>query len=389
MLTLPFSTCSFVADAMDNETTSIISTIIVQQHRMMRTTYDIIQNVTCELSLPLDTFRQWYYPNTTLTDGHPNSSLPSVSEVSTWIETMVGSDLFPGDDSEVGTELFFVVNVRDGGKNQDMAVHNCIAHDDKVLTNETRLYQMSDVFGCPNTSYVLSNFTVSNQTEGRADLMAYTQMRNLVYTVKGEFFVTCGVVLCDKSCRNMCGDDEIPTMHYLSDIVVKRFVGRLPNATLPPSLDLFETRQRISKRSLSDTLTRWFTFGTSDLEVKEATFQEEDNSTESTQILLKEELDNTTDALYIANISKDLTFNVSENPLVRSAILLFNETRLSGFGHNYKKLKNSVVPEFTVCILFLLLVSCYGGLLYSNSKRNLKNTADRNNFMTELYSIVH
>lgn len=388
MLALPFSTCSFVADAMDNETTSVTSTIIVQQHRMMRTTHDIIRNVTCKLSLPLDTFRQWYYPNTTLTAGHPNSSLPSAPEVSTWIETMIGSDLFPDNDSEVGTELFFVVNVRDGGKNQDMAVHNCIAHDDKVLTNETRLYQMSDVFGCPNSSYVLSNFTLGNQTAGRANLMAYTQMRNLVYTVKGEFFVTCGVVLCEKSCRNMCEDDEIPPMHYLSGIVVKRFVGRLPDATLPPSLDLFETRQRISKRSFSDIVSRWFTFGSSDLEVKEATFQEKDTSTESTKILLEEELDNITDVFYNANISKDLTFNVSENPLVRSAILLVNETRLSGLGHNYKVLKHSVLPEITVCVLFMLLVSCYGGLLYSNSKRNLKNTADRNKFMTELYSIV-
>ncbi|KAG8181550.1 hypothetical protein JTE90_025196 [Oedothorax gibbosus] len=430
ILTFPFSICNFTIGMMNDEKTSIFSTVIIQQHRLLRTSYDVLQNTTCEV--PAETFRQLYYPNAS-TSGTLLTTLRPVIE--TWIETRTGSDLLPNEKSE---ELFLVVNVKDGGINKDLSVHNCIAHDEKVLTNETLLYQMSDSFGCSNSSYVLSNFIVSNQTEDRSDLMAYTQMGDFVYSVRGEFFVTCGVVLCETSCSNACDNEPNRTIHF-SDIVMKRFAGRLPGATIPPSLDLFEWRQTISKRYLRETLSRWFKLGsdkvTEDIVPEDITseplsigdqYDTTDGVLDNAAILKEwddvldnailsdldtmldnatilneriDVLDNTTissdwNVLYNYTILNDLLDNatllknteVTTNIYLEELIVVNNGTEGPSLGSGNRVINHSILSKFTVCALFLLLFSCYGGILYINSKKNLDWTGGN---LTELHTIVH
>lgn len=244
-LNLPFNGCGNKIEE-TNSGTLISNEIIIQQHRMIQTTFDIIQNITCELPLSFESIRSSFGNSTR------NELLKSPIVLS--LDLKVGTDLF--EVNEVGADglkpLYLVIKLADRGLNHDLAIRNCIAHDERIISKDTMLYELSDAYGCSNSS-MLSNFTITNKTDEFSDLMAYATIKNALIFVKSNLYITCGVIQCKTTCRRQCSAKESQEPQRLTDIVQK-MLKRLSETTTS-QLELLESKSRsVEKRSVLDDI---------------------------------------------------------------------------------------------------------------------------------------
>lgn len=229
-LNLPLGYCGMeIFKNSDKYTAS--TTILVKQHRMLDTMYDYFRNVSCELRTAYKASEK------------PTPKPPLVWKRS-WIAFQVASDILPAEvveASDIGEELLLTYHVLDGGVNRDMEVMNCIGHDDLFIDRNTKIYQLSDPYGCSSDKDLLSSFSVLRNLPRVSNLLAYAVVKNVSLVTRGSFYITCGARLCKQTCQKRCNVVNRQTDPlYLSDIATKGMVNRHPHSVIPVSLSMFE-----------------------------------------------------------------------------------------------------------------------------------------------------
>ncbi|GIX97877.1 hypothetical protein CDAR_381211 [Caerostris darwini] len=248
----PFDKCTFTADRIDDQPAISID-VITQQHNLMATLYDYVQTFSCPVN---ETLHLLY----STTEG-PLPWSPERERSSYELRVDILAQLpLPGPiDEGMESHLFVVVLVRDRGLHKDMAVRNCIAHDQAILSNTSSVFRLSDEFGCTDPSYPVPQFTVTNESLNM-DLLAYARLGNFSHFFRGQMAITCGAVLCDTSCPIHCNRTEFPTPLFLTDVQTKVLVRRADSAVPPESLDWLNTNNRRRQKRSSGEIFKQFPF---------------------------------------------------------------------------------------------------------------------------------
>ncbi|GIY82887.1 ZP domain-containing protein [Caerostris darwini] len=248
----PFDKCTFTADRIDDQPAISID-VITQQHNLMATLYDYVQTFSC----PVNESLHLLYSTT---EGElPWSPERERSSYELRVDILAQLPLPGPIDEGMESRLFVVVLVRDRGLHKDLAVRNCIAHDQAVLSNTSSVFRLSDEFGCTDPSYPVPQFTVTNESL-RMDLLAYASLGNFSHFFRGQMAITCGAVLCDTSCPIHCNRTEFPTPLFLTDVQTKVLVRRGDSAVPPESLDWLNTNNRRRQKRSSGEIFKQFPF---------------------------------------------------------------------------------------------------------------------------------
>ncbi|CAL1287149.1 unnamed protein product [Larinioides sclopetarius] len=248
-LSMQFRNCEIKIEELENRT--IASTEVnIQMHNLLDSIYDKVINVSCEI----DNFN-----TVNETEGEVNPFAAQGLDDS-WIDFKNGLVLFGEVGEPTESTLFFVVNVRDDGSNRDMMVQNCIAHTDRNVTNTTTLVQLSNFYGCPDPSAILTNFTVVRPENDQVSMFAFAPIANFsLIASRGRMSVSCGITLCENACPANCNDTESPVHLPLSDYATKDIVMRNDGAIMPDSLrelNRYNDENDRPKRSIGSFFSR-------------------------------------------------------------------------------------------------------------------------------------
>ncbi|GFW06476.1 ZP domain-containing protein [Trichonephila clavipes] len=253
-ISFPISPCGFDVIESGRKTFSRTS-IKVQHHHMIQSIFDKSFAISCEIPPLLNETSTAIVARLRERD---KFTIPDDPIIRVRFELKSGLRLFGRVGEPVESNLYFIVSLRDRGEHRDMIVQNCYAHSSDILNNRTALFHVSNFYGCPDPSYILANFSISNETNDGSNLLAYALVKNFTLLSKRRIHFTCAITLCESSCPSVCNGSEPLSELMWTDVITKKIVRRRDN-TNQTETPLLSEEQRRRKRSLGDIMSRFFT----------------------------------------------------------------------------------------------------------------------------------
>ncbi|GFY50239.1 ZP domain-containing protein [Trichonephila inaurata madagascariensis] len=255
-ISFPMSPCGFDVIESGRKTFSRTS-IRVQHHHMIPSIFDKSFAISCEIPPLLNETSTAIVARLRERDKFIIPDDDPVLRIR--FELKSGLRLFGRVGEPVESNLYFIVSLRDRGEHSDMIVQNCYAHSTEVLNNRTTLFHVSNFYGCPDPSYILADFSISNETNDGSNLLSYAFVKNFTLLSKKRMYFTCAITLCESSCPSVCIGSEPLTELTWTDVITKKIVRRRDDTNRTETPLLSGGQQRRRKRSLSDIMSRFFT----------------------------------------------------------------------------------------------------------------------------------
>lgn len=202
-LTLPLMACG--TNVEQTTLPQVTNTIVIQQHRILETKYDLVETVTCPLPESLGDL--FWTSQSSLGEAFGYDAPQQKPQLD--LDLKQGWQIleYRGSNKDAN---FLVLQLRDKELYNDIYVKSCIAHDSEILDESTSVYQMTDPGKCSNEySKTLSAFTVDASNK---DLIAYSELLPARMRLKGKVHFTCEAVLCKDTCE--CSEvNKLQTFH--------------------------------------------------------------------------------------------------------------------------------------------------------------------------------
>ncbi|XP_035230561.1 uncharacterized protein LOC118202487 isoform X2 [Stegodyphus dumicola] len=122
--------------------------------------------------------------------------------LNTWFEIRFGIEVMDMPEQNSGHQLILILVAYDESESEGIRIENCFISDEKIVTENSTVYRMSDPEGCYHSDDIL-HFTVLHKPR-MGQFVVYSEIKPFAVPVMNDLYLTCTVFLCKHACLNFC-----------------------------------------------------------------------------------------------------------------------------------------------------------------------------------------